>query len=204
MAITRFKQKTVPTYEIGDVGPGGGIIFITPTTANNQSGEYFEAARNVFTDGIEKKLINTASRSNTLVLGTHIGSGKINTEKLNQAYPSESGTCLSFVRDFTKNNQTDWFMPSKDEVTEMTMPILDISYFIFKGSSYYGNGTGDWASSSGDPSNLNKFSIFRYISYGYESSGEWFNPPPSESSPLTQDQTAYFVMPIRSFYPHGV
>ena len=32
------------TYAIGDTGPAGGKIFITPTTAGNTTGKYFEAA----------------------------------------------------------------------------------------------------------------------------------------------------------------
>lgn len=39
--ITNIKYKN---YRIGDTGPAGGVIFITPTTRGNTTGKYFEAA----------------------------------------------------------------------------------------------------------------------------------------------------------------
>lgn len=34
----------VPTLKIGDTGPGGGIVFLTPDSEGNVTGKYFEAA----------------------------------------------------------------------------------------------------------------------------------------------------------------
>jgi hypothetical protein len=42
--IERYSTKTLRTFAIGDIGPGGGIIFITPSTEGNSTGKYFEAA----------------------------------------------------------------------------------------------------------------------------------------------------------------
>ena len=37
-------RYSYPNYRIGDIGPGGGKIFITPLTTGNTTGKYFEVA----------------------------------------------------------------------------------------------------------------------------------------------------------------
>jgi hypothetical protein len=39
-----YDDYAYPQYEIGDTGPGGGKIFITPLTTGNTTGKYFEVA----------------------------------------------------------------------------------------------------------------------------------------------------------------
>ena len=112
-------------YNIGDNGPGGGVIFY-----------YSEAGFNVYEpDGSVRKChyfevskfdlgdIKWSIKSNILTL-TSLGSGKINTFKIIKSYPN-TGTltkencaafaCHSYSTATTKVG--DWFLPSIDELS---------------------------------------------------------------------------------------
>ena len=103
---------------VGDIGPGGGIIFITPATSGNSSGQYFEAAPNNWNGGSDPNIAwcNSASTSISGSTGTSIGSGKINTAAV-------ASTCVSGASDtaiaFSGGGFSDWFLPSIDELLQM-------------------------------------------------------------------------------------
>jgi titin len=103
---------------VGDIGPGGGIIFITPSTSGNSSGEYFEAAPNNWNGGSDANIAwcNSSSTSITGSTGTSIGSGKSNTAAV-------ASTCTSGASDtaiaYTGGGESDWFLPSIDELLQM-------------------------------------------------------------------------------------
>ena len=101
---------------VGDVGPGGGIIFITPATTGNSTGKYFEAAPfdlDSKTDWCGSTVYATISGA----VGTDIGSGESNTAAM-VAYPCTSGAGYQADAYVSPNGTADWFLPSSLEFTQ--------------------------------------------------------------------------------------
>ena len=98
-------------YAIGDVGPGGGRVYITPSTRGNTTGLYFEAAP------AESQDYWCNNRSTWLgASGTAIGQGQSNTATADATCTSGA---IQIASDYAKNGFSDWFLPSKDELNEM-------------------------------------------------------------------------------------
>ena len=119
----------------GDVGPGGGRVFITPDTDVNSTGQYFEAQPES-TDSMN------FCRSTDLVMpdasAIDIGTGASNTA-LFAASGCETGSAISYVENFSSNGFKDWFIPSLTETAELDIrqDVLNLgSSPLFHGSSY--------------------------------------------------------------------
>jgi len=104
-------------YSVGDTGPGGGIVFITPTTSGNTTGQYFEAAPSALPG------LAWCNNYPTLIAGTFgtaIGTGKTNTDNM-----VAGGACTSGAANSVRGYGTagapagSWFLPSKDELTAL-------------------------------------------------------------------------------------
>ncbi|NDC47252.1 MAG: DUF1566 domain-containing protein, partial [Actinobacteria bacterium] len=107
------------TYAIGDTGPGGGRIFITPSTAGNSSGNYFEAAPNTWnagSDGNNRWCNITNGAIGASAQGINIGTGQANTNAI-VAYCS-SGAAVD-ARAYSGGSLTDWFLPSENELKQL-------------------------------------------------------------------------------------
>jgi hypothetical protein len=106
---------------IGDVGPAGGIIFMTPSTVGNTTGRYFEAAPAGWSGvGIDLN-IAWCNATSTLIgtptaLGTAIGTGSANTDAI--VAVCSSGAAKS-ARTYNGGGKTNWFLPSIDELLQM-------------------------------------------------------------------------------------
>ena len=133
------------TLNIGDTGPGGGKVFITPSTAGNSTGKYFEAApvavevtRTWATGGNQSAVVSGAD-------GTVIGTGAQNTiDIVNQAGNVEATSAAVYCSELDFGGKSDWFLPSKDE-----LQALWTSKNIIGGFSNYTY----WSSSEADASN---------------------------------------------------
>lgn len=198
MSIKRFRLKRVPVYEIGDIGPGGGIIFMTPSTDGNNTGQYFEFATNItflgFMNGLP--LVNNSSNIASLNLGTSIGSGKTNTILLNQTFINDAPSCLHFINNFKQNGHNDWYIPSREELQKA----MNASYSIYGLSDhifYYHTGLPEstsviaWATSSKFETSEDSIHSYVLIPLGTD----WYE---------VDKNGEFFVLPIRSFYPYGV
>ena len=123
------------TCAVGDTGPGGGKIFITPSTAGNTTGEYFEAACAGWSDGTcvasDMNVDPTAvwGCESTPVPGgpndywstrdrTAIGDGEQNTTDIVNGCP-ESGIAAKVADALVLGGKDDWFLPSKDELNAL-------------------------------------------------------------------------------------
>ena len=121
-------QPCSGTCAVGDIGPGGGIIFITPSTNGNSSGQYFEAAPNNWNGGADPNIAwcNNSSSSIAGSTGTSIGSGKANTAVV-------ASSCVSGASDraiaYDGGGFSDWFLPSIDELLQMYAQRLEIGGF---------------------------------------------------------------------------
>ena len=105
---------------IGQTGPGGGLVFITPTTIGNTTGKYFEAAPSGWSGTAADPLARlcTSATSVTGASGTAIGTGETNTN----LFAASSACGVSAADTATAlvlGGKDDWFLPSFDELKEM-------------------------------------------------------------------------------------
>jgi hypothetical protein len=124
------------TCQVGDIGPGGGVIFYVASGFFTQQGasgsmcttncKYLESAPTTGTANWTDNNYAWSGNSNTLIgasaQGTAIGTGYKNT----LAIIGQSGAGTSGAASVTRayrgpNNKTDWFLPSKDELHQMRL-----------------------------------------------------------------------------------
>ncbi len=99
---------------IGDVGPGGGKIFLLPSSTGNTTGKFFEAAAADLSSSMAWCNDDTTSISGAN--GYAIGTGEANTVAIDAACTSGAGQSAA---DYTNNGYGDWYLPSLDELTAM-------------------------------------------------------------------------------------
>lgn len=99
-------------YSVGDVGPAGGTIGITPSTPGNSTGKYFEfgtpSANSLVWCGA-----NDSGYSTLLGTGSAIGTGAANTALI--AANCTEGTGF-YADQYTLGGYSDWFLPSAYEL----------------------------------------------------------------------------------------
>jgi len=114
-------DSNVVTYKIGDTGPAGGKIFITPNTVGNSTGRYFEVAP--IGAEVQRRWAQTSLQSTAVTGadGTAIGTGYKNTlEIIAQGNSSTSTSAAKYCRTASlSGGLSDWFLPSQDELAEL-------------------------------------------------------------------------------------
>lgn len=108
------------TFSIGDTGPAGGKIFITPSTAGNSTGKYFEVAPSASqvtrTWSSEANWVSPVAGAD----GTAIGTGEQNTADIvAQSGNLSASSAAVYASEYSVNGYSDWFLPSKNEVNEL-------------------------------------------------------------------------------------
>ena len=133
-----LKLTDTTTYAIGDTGPAGGKVFITPSTSGNGTGLYFEVAP------VASEVSRTWAQSSltgTLVAGAkfyEIGTGSIITPKIVAQGNSSDTTCAAkYCDNYTYGGYSDWFLPSKDEMTALYANRTAVSSSISTSTSYW-------------------------------------------------------------------
>ena len=122
--------------QVGDFGPGGGLIFYVSTNGFrcgptlSSVCKYLEAAREGWFDGGADPrrtwATNTNSNQTTAVTGadgTAIGTGYQNSlDIVAQTGNVAASSAAALARSYTgPNNLTDWYLPSKNELREITI-----------------------------------------------------------------------------------
>jgi hypothetical protein len=104
------------TYNIGDTGPAGGLIFYDQGSVIN-GWRYMEAG---LTD-LSAPWAPSGPAPATGVTATAIGTGQANTNSLFAFYGNSSSTIYAArsCKLYTFGGYSDWFLPSKDECTTM-------------------------------------------------------------------------------------
>lgn len=115
-------------YHIGQTGPGGGRIFITPSTPGNTTGRYFEVAPKNWYTSIKLPSLNlswsirigeTGYSLPAAVLNNaavEIGKGFQNTLAIATYHPKSAA---AYCRSYRGGGKTDWFLPSKNELDQL-------------------------------------------------------------------------------------
>jgi hypothetical protein len=114
---------TGETCVVGDTGPGGGIVFyVSPTVINtvdgvSAGGHYLEAAPNTWNGGESDPLAEWGCVEALVVGATNIevGTGAENT-KVIDASCTTNGFAADLAINLDFNGQSDWFLPSIDEL----------------------------------------------------------------------------------------
>jgi hypothetical protein len=131
------------TCQVGDIGPGGGLVFYVNTNGFrcgptlSSVCRYLEAAREGWFDGGEDPRRSWATdtdpgagRGNQEMIvigagatGTAIGTGYQNSVAIvNHGGNLPGSSAAALARSYTgPNNLTDWYLPSKNELREITI-----------------------------------------------------------------------------------
>jgi hypothetical protein len=180
-------QWVDPSLSIGGIGPSGGKVFITPSTVGNSTGKYFEAAPVTTPDVIRSWATNVNSNQTTAVSGadgTAIGTGEQNTLDIVAQTGNIAATCAAvYCSEYAINGFSDWFLPSRDELTEMYTNSAVVGGFS---SSYY------WSSSE-------------YTDPGFPSSDAYDQNfvGPGQTPSIFGKNAVQEVRPVRSFTVEG-
>lgn len=134
-------ETATPLPSVGDVGPGGGIIFYD-AGAQQSWGRFLEAA----TVDIEGQFIWSDNASANEITQSSIGSGAANTIEIISKSNSSNIAAVK-AQQYTGGGKTDWYLPSSDEIVE-----LDLQKELFSGFS-----TTYWTSTR-----RNSFNVWRY------------------------------------------
>ena len=173
-------SPNVSSYAIGDTGPAGGKIFITPSTSGNTTGKYFEAApvaaqvlRKWATDTDPGIGLGNAETSVVGADGTDIGTGQQNTADIVAQVGNVAATSAAvYCDEYTYGGFSDWFLPSKDELNELYVNQIIVGGFL---SSYYST------------------------SSEYSNDAFWFQSFIDGNPNTPYKNNAYYIRPVRSF-----
>jgi len=114
---------TPTTYIIGDIGPGGGIVFYDKGN-NTDSWQYME---------VSSSTVGKADwgADQAVTTDTAIGTGKRNTLILLDVLRSrgESGKAAQLCAEYRGGGFNDWFLPSKDELNAIYTSLVK-SYLV--------------------------------------------------------------------------
>ena len=144
------------TCAIGDRGPGGGIVFITPSTVSG-NGRFFEAAPDAWYGAndlstVGKFCIAGSNRDNTNEGATQfgIGWGETNTAIFRV---NCTGGAVKLATDYRGGGFSNWFVPNKNELAEMakiptTVDLINVAnYWGYWSSTEDGSGPASTMSS---------------------------------------------------------
>jgi hypothetical protein len=134
ISLPKLIAPTNSTYDIGDTGPAGGIIFYNRGFVAD-GWQYLEAAP----FGTEFTAQWGAHGQNVTGTDTATSSGKRNTQlivnRLKQL--GESGRAVQVCVDMDINGYKDWFLPSKDELNLIYQNLHQKGLGNFNGVRYW-------------------------------------------------------------------
>ena len=144
-------EVSFTTLSVGQAGPGGGIVFFNK--GNSTGGwQYLETATS------DQSTSSEWGCSGTSIPGTQltVGSGEANTSLI-VAGCNEASFAAKICNDLVSGGQTDWFLPSRDELNLMYKNLHTNNQGNFDTSSRY------WSSTEYD---ANDFAWIFHFLYG--------------------------------------
>ncbi len=136
-------------YEVGEIGPAGGIVFYDKGSYSD-GWRYLEAAP-ASTEWESKPWGGQGTEVGSGAQGTAIGTGAANTQAIvtaygdNEPYAGRDDYAAKLAADLDYGGETDWFLPSKDELDEMNKELYQKDLGGFASDGY-------WSSSEYDVS----------------------------------------------------
>ena len=153
-----FRVASPVTLTLGATGPGGGIVFYVHGNGTFACGEtlnrnctYLEVAPNTWNGGSAdpRAAWGCSGTSITGADGTAIGTGRQNTTDIVNGCAT-SGIAARLANDLTLGGQSDWFLPSKDELNQMYINLHSASTPLGGFSTDYYWSSSEWTSSNSD------------------------------------------------------
>ena len=170
--------------QVGDVGPGGGIVFYVssgfaaPGTNCDTSCRYLEAAPKTWSGAAEDPALLWSGTTNVAIGSgarrTAIGSGYANTIAM-VAQSSTASRAATMARGYAGGGFNDWYLPAQDEVREMW----------FQRESMAGTLRCDWYSTSTE----------------YDANQYVLQQGCSDQTAYVQKTDSRYTKPIRAFSP---
>ena len=211
-SITLYAQwsESTPTYRVGDVGPGGGIVYFVGNVNFTMVGapcadqcRYLEVApKNWSGTGSEPFLpfaLPEFQNQYVAATGIAIGTGLTNTN----AIVAQNGVCTDIAtcgyaagaaKAYNGGGFTDWFLPSREESSRLaTVPLASYPIFYSVELGLQRIGDAYWNSWAGNPE-----------APGAATNTVFFaSPVPGDNNGLAGGykgkDSLYYVRPVRAF-----
>ena len=174
------RKTKIEELKIGDTGPAGGIVFITPSTQGNTTGLWFETgpSRNPVFDQITW----AAQYGDSGATGTKIGTGESNTKLIVSVDGNTKDNCAAaYCSNYVYNGFADWFLPSDEEMDQL-FACRDIVGGFNDGDLY-------WSSTQGVPGADSNYEGAHVQIFSVGGAGGYN---------VSKDEL-HFVRPVRSF-----
>ena len=160
------------SYALGDVGPGGGLVFLI------SGGLTYEMAPKTWSGGASDPTIAWCNVTGTNIAGaTSNSDGSTNTTAMQAA--CTSGAAVS-ARAYAGGGQSDWFLPSRDELNAMYNykgSIVDTATYGFVGD----------------------VSAAYWTSTQYDATNAWTRALSNGSEYVFSKGSTKYVRPVRAF-----
>ncbi|MEO6761462.1 MAG: FG-GAP-like repeat-containing protein, partial [Candidatus Saccharimonadales bacterium] len=121
---------SVYSYNVGDIGPAGGVIFYDKGN-NNGGWQYLEAAP------VDISSSDWGCSGANITTGVSLGDGKQNTSNIIAAGCEGGSSAATIAANYIYGSYNDWFLPSQAELNE-----------LYGQKSLLGMSSGYWWSSS--------------------------------------------------------
>ena len=124
LAKTSSKTIILALYGVGDTGPGDGKIFYVDMTRAVGS-QYFEAACAGWLNNCDGMTADPTAdwgcngESIIFADATAIGTGEGNTKWIVDGCSDPAGFAADLAADYSNSGESDWFLPSKDELKKL-------------------------------------------------------------------------------------
>jgi hypothetical protein len=128
-------EVSFTTLSVGQTGPGGGIVFFNKGNTNG-GWQYLESATSDQSTGIAWGCYGTSIPGTQLT----VGSGEVNTSLI-VAGCNQASFAAKLCDDLSLGGQTDWFLPSIDELYLMYKSLHTNNQGNFNTSNGYGSST---------------------------------------------------------------
>lgn len=172
--------------DIGDLGPGGGVVFLTPDSRGNPTNKFFEVAPPAWKPlGTRRPLCDGPTQMNGTKRG--VGAGRRNTIKI-MNWPRCTSGAAADVTDYSGGGLRDWFLPSADELNAIWVNIIEPKATR---KDWTGPGSNDFISSSANGAWVQS----QYMKRGVSSSGK--------QGGIMKYDYAYNYWPVRMFKLRG-
>jgi len=177
LAKTSSKTIILALYGVGDTGPGDGKIFYVDMTRAVGS-QYFEAACAGWQNNCDGTTADPTAdwgcngESIIFADATAIGTGEGNTARIVDGCSDPAGFAADLAADYSNSGESDWFLPSKDELNQMSLRRTAIGGL--SSASY-------WSSSE------------------YGANDAWYQMFPASGQGPASKPAAFYVRPVRAF-----
>lgn len=198
--FTLESSEFKPNYKVGDIGPGGGLVFYynpTGIVVNGHFIHYMEMAPKTWNGGSLDPQLPWAvvgNQSSAVTTSTTMGSGYANTVAIvNQG--NGITTAAGAVRAYSANGKSDWFLPS-DVEAEQVCKFLYAEAWVNDSLACAGTGT----LNTNVPANYQYSSTAYWLSTQYSATlaNEFYMSLTNVVS--MSKANSYYVRPIRAFY----